>query len=186
MTAPVDSGNGGEGISYRDQLPLHWLPLKALPDPAAAARIDESNIKLLSAAALLDESPKVSDEPTQGELELVRIHGKLNLLLELFGSLLRHQQVRPDAVPLRLSGRSVAWTASGAVPAVDDLVLIELYLKTTLPHPLRLPARIVAVTGGEVQAQLQAAGEASQSELERHVFLRHRREIAESRQMKRA
>jgi hypothetical protein len=170
-----------EALSYRDELPLRWVPVRALPAGAAAERLDEANARLLGAVSLLEETPKFGDDPSASELELQRIHQKLNLLIDLLGSVLRQQHPRPDKVPLRLSWRSVSWQAAAPLPAVGELGIVELYLKETLPQPLHWPARIAAVADGEVTAEFEGASEASQSALERHVFARHRRAVAETR-----
>ncbi|MBL6750912.1 MAG: PilZ domain-containing protein [Nevskia sp.] len=178
---PTEAPNPDEALSYRGELPLRWIPLTALPTGAAAERLDEANTRLLGAVGLIEDSPKLSDEPSATELELLRIHQKLNLLIDLLGSVLRQQQPRPERVPLRLSWRGVSWHAVEPLPKVGDLGLVEIYLKETLPQPLHWPARIVAVTQAEVSAEFEGASEAGQSALERHVFAHHRREVAETR-----
>lgn len=171
-----------EGLSYRDRLPLRWQPLPHLPVGPDAERLAEANARLLMAVALLEEHSQLGDEPSQTELELQRIHHKLNLLLELFGSFLHTQTPRPAAVALRLSWRGLSWAASAADPPVGATGLVELYLSPVLPQPLRWPARIVAAAAGESAAEFDAVPEFCQSALERHVFKHHRRAVAETRQ----
>ena len=171
-----------EPLGYRDELPLQWRPLETLPQGPAAERQDDSNTRLLTAATLLDEKPKLGDEPTLVELELLRIHHKLNLLLELAGSLLRQQQGRAQPVRLRLSWQGLSWQAGDAPPAVGDVGLVEVFLKDALQQPLRLPGRIEAVSEEEIHARFVGLSEACQAALERHVFQHHRRAVAETRQ----
>lgn len=172
----------GEGIGYRDTLPLRWVPLDALPVGPEAERLAETNARLLTAVALLEEHSQLADEPTQTELELQRIHLKLNLLLELVGNFLQLQTPRPQPLALHLSWHGAAWAASGPGPAVGASGLLELHLCPFLPQPLRWPARIVAVAAGEVSAEFDAVPDFCQTALERHVFQRHRRAIKETRQ----
>jgi hypothetical protein len=166
-----------DALSYRDRLPLHWTPLAAFPAGVEADRMAESNARLLTVVEMLGDHPQPGDDPNPTELELQRIHQKLNLLLDLFGTFLSTQARRPPAVPVRLSWRSVAW--AGDLPA-GSTGLVELYLSPVLPQPLRLPATIAAGSApGEACAEFAAMPEFCQTALERHVFQRHRREIAE-------
>jgi len=167
-------------ISYRDRLPLRWMPLAALPEGLEAERLAESNLRVLGTVAMLAEHAPSKDDPTPAELEMQRMHLKLNLLLELVGSFLALQSPRPQALPLRLSWRGVTWSAGGAEAGACGIV--EIHLSAALPQPLRLPARIVAAGGDETVAEFAAMPEFCQAALERHVFLHHRREIAETRQ----
>lgn len=176
----------GEGPAYTDRLPLRWHPLDELPGGAEAERLAEANARVLTAVALLEEHHQLADEPSQTELELHRIHHKLNLLLELVGSFLQLQALRPAPVAVCLSWRGLSWAADGADPAAGSLGLVELHLSPALPLPLRWPARIAAVGGGEVAAEFAPVPDYCQMALERHVFKHHRRRVAETRQPPRA
>jgi len=171
----------GDALSYRDRLPLSWTPLSAPPEGLEIERLAESNLRLLASVALLAEHSPSKDEPTAADLELQRIHHKLNLLLELLGSFLLQQLPRPPAVSLRLSWRGLAW-AGGGDAEVGSAGMIEIYLSPVLPQPLRLPAHIVACNAGETVAEFDPMPEFCQAALERHVFQQHRREVAETRQ----
>lgn len=171
----------GKGPSYRDRLPLRWVPLPALPEGLELERLAEANARVLTAVAMLEEHPKPADEPSATELELQRIHQKLNLLLELLSGLLMAQSPQPAAVPLRLSWRGVSWEAAEA-PAPGSPGLVEIHLSRLLAQPLRWPARIVAGPPATVSAEFQPVPDFCQVALERHVFQHHRREVAEARQ----
>jgi hypothetical protein len=171
----------GEGPGYRDRLPLRWVPLPVLPAGLEAERLAETNARLLAAVAMLEEHPKPADEPSATELELQRIHLKLNLLLELFSGFLLTQSPQPAAVPLRLSWRGVSWEAAEAPPP-GATGLVEIHLSRLLVQPLRWPARIVAAPVGTVGAEFCPVPDFCQEALERHVFQHHRREVAEARQ----
>lgn len=172
----------GEGLAYRDRLPLRWLPLQKLPEGTEAERLAEANARILTAVSLLEEHHQLAEEPTQTELELHRIHHKLDLLLELIGSFMQLQAPRPAAVALRLSWHGVSWEIGSGDPSPGSVGLVELHLNPVMPLPLRWPARIVAVSATEVSAEFSAVPEFCQVALERHVFKRHRREVAETRQ----
>jgi hypothetical protein len=172
----------GEGPAYHDRLPLRWHTLEQLPSGPEAERLAEANARVLTAVALLEEHSQLPDEPSATELELHRIHHKLNLLLELIGSFLQQQAPRPETTALRLSWRGLSWTAGGATPAPGEVGLVELHLSPALPLPLRWPARIVSAAAGEVGAEFAPVPEFCQMALERHVFKHHRRRVAETRQ----
>ena len=180
MQAASDSH--GDGISYRKRLPLQWTPLQQLPSGIESERLAEANTRLLAAVALLEEHSQVGDEPSAHELELLRIHQKLNLLLELFGGFLTQQSPRRTDLMVRLSWRGIVWEDAATVLKVGEVGLVELNLSNILPQALRLPARITSVAEGVVSAEFDALTELCQSALERHVFMRHRREVAETRQ----
>ena len=184
MHAATDSHS--DGISYRKKMPLRWTTLTELPGVVEAERYAEANARVLAAVALLEEHVQVGDEPSPHELELQRIHQKLNLLIEMFGGFLSQQITRPEETPVRLSWRNISWdapasTSSGSL-AIGTLGLVELQLSAMLPQMLRLPARIVANHDGVVSAEFDTLGEVGQRALERHVFMWHRREVAETRQ----
>ena len=172
----------GEGLSYRDRLPLCWQPLEQLPSGMEAERLAESNTRVLTAVALLDEHSQLTEEPTQTELELHRIHHKLNLLLELLGSFIQLQAPRPPVRMLRMSWRGLSWEVGAGDPLPGAVGLVELHMNPVMPLPLRWPARIVSVSATEICAEFAAVPEFCQMALERHVFKRHRREVAETRQ----
>ncbi|MDR3416967.1 MAG: PilZ domain-containing protein [Nevskia sp.] len=171
-----------DALSYRDRLPLEWVPLPALPEGLEAERLADSNARLLQTVELLGDHAHTqpSDDPTATEIELQRIHQKLNLLLELVGGFMRLQTQRPPAVPLRLSWRGVTWEGHGL--PLGSTGLVEIHLSSVLPMALRWPATIVASEPGQVRAEFASVSEFCQAALERHVFQRHRREVAEKRQ----
>lgn len=182
QTVKEDSKQEGEGLSYRDRLPLRWVELATLPSGLEAERLAETNARLLTSVALLEEHLKSSDEPSATELELQRIHHKLNLLLELVGGFLNAQSPRPEPVSLRLSWRGVQWEGAAELPRVGAIGLVEIHPSRVLPQALRWPARIVASSPAGVAADFEPMADFCQAALERHVFQHHRREVAEARQ----
>jgi len=171
-----------EGLGCHDRLPLRWVQLPALPAGEEAEHLAESNAKLLAAVALLEEHMKSGDEPSQTELELQRIHHKLNLLLELVSGFVNLQSPRPAAVSLRLSWQGVSWETADTGLVVGSVGLVEIYPSRVLPQALRWPARIAAIVGNTVSVDFDAVPDYCQAALERHVFQHHRREVAEARQ----
>lgn len=165
-------------------LPLRWTAQAFAFDTPAQAEA----LRVLATVAVLEEHAKPQAEEAGGiEAEVARLHQKVQLLMEMVGSLVRAQLALPAPVPVRLTASGLRWQ-SLAPPEVDSQGLIELWLHPACPEPLRLPARVLAVSA-EVPALVEAAfeglPEALAGALEKLVFLRHRRELAEARQLRR-
>lgn len=163
-------------------LPLRWHPGAAYGSFEATAAL-----RVLATVAALEERPAAVGEEAGIELEVARLHQKLQLLMEMVGSLLRSQQVLPAARPVRLVAGGLRWS-DGQRP-VGERGVVELWLHPCCPEPLRLPVRLLLIQpegeGVRIDAALEALPETLTDALERHVFLRHRRELAEARQRRR-
>ncbi|HEY1075609.1 MAG TPA: PilZ domain-containing protein [Fontimonas sp.] len=175
-TGPAAVPSLHELLGYHDRLPLGWTLLESAPADSQLAHWHDHNLRLLNAATLLDERPRRAepDEPVTAEIE--RLHHKMDLVLELLSALLSQSQPLPAAVAARVTPAGVCWQG-GALPAVGSRVLLRLHLHPGLPSPLLWPARVQAP--GE--AVFQALGEACALEMERYVFVRHRRSVADAR-----
>lgn len=165
-------------------LPLRWCPETTEFDPLQQSEA----LRVLATVAVLEEHTRPQAEEAGGvEAEVARLHQKVQLLMEMVGSLIRAQLALPKAVPVRLTAAGLRWQTQ-TPPALGSLGMVELWLHPACPEPLRLPARVLAV-GGEAQASVDAAfeglPEALTAALEKLVFLRHRRELAEARQLRR-
>lgn len=165
----------GEVLGYQDRLPFAWLPASAVR--SRADLMDEAQ-RVLVACAMLEETRRRSDESSPLEADVDRLHLKMDLVLEMLGNLLSAQLARPAPQPLWLSSQGVLWLEHGPCPAAGSQGLVSIHLHAALPRPLLLPAVILHAGGGETSARFDGLNEACQSELERHVFLRHRRAIA--------
>jgi len=169
-----------ESLGYRDCVPLTWQPLPALPDAAQLGQWQDHNLRLLTAAALLEERPRrtEADEPLAAEIE--RLHHKFDLALELLAALLHKQSPLPPSVIARISTAGVSWH-SDALPPTGGLILLHIHLHPGLPSPLIWPAEVLRSKAREVQARFQPLGEPCALAMERHVFIRHRRSVADAR-----
>lgn len=165
-------------LSYDDHLPLAW---QALPEGDASQVHEHENLAALFAVAALEEHREIKSEDGPLHEEIHRLHQKMDLLVNMLSSLISAQTQMPPTVPLRLSAQSVVWHHGGAAPAPGLRILVEIYLHRGFAQPLRLPARVGAVSGSDAEAVFEPLGEASLAALERHVFLRHRRSIAGAR-----
>lgn len=163
-------------------LPLRWWPGIAFGayEAAAAQRV-------LATVAALEERPPAVSEESGIEAEVAHLHQKMQLLMEMVGGLLRAQQSLPCARPVRLVAGGLRWS-DGQRP-VGDRGVVELWLHPSCPEPLRLPVQLLLIQpegeGIRVDAAFESLPEPLADALEKHVFLRHRRELAEARQQRR-
>lgn len=175
--AAQPAGAGLDGVlGYLDRIPLGWQPLAQAPGAAERAHWHDHNLRLLTASALLDERPRRAepDEPVTVEIE--RLHHKMDMVLELLSTLLRQSVALPPVAAAWITPAGIRWQSGGAPPP-GSLVLLEIHLHPGLPSPLRWPATVDA--SGD--ALFQPLGEACALEMERHVFVRHRRSVADAR-----
>lgn len=177
MTAAV-SAPLGEALSYDAAMPVSWTPLAALPGAVRLEQFNEDNLRVLAAVALLDEqrsSSTAADESSPIDAEIARLNQKLNLVIDLLGFLVSQNAPAAEARRVRLSWQGLVFSGD---QALGEIGLVSLRLNRSVPQPLVWPARIVHVDGDERNARFEAFGDALQTALERHVFLRHRRAIA--------
>jgi len=120
------------------------------------------------------------------EPHLLRLHEKLDSVLEMLGRLMEIHHPVPQPTQVRMSHLGVAWrTDPGKAPAMGEHGVLELHLHPRLMQPMLLPARVCAVEakGSEVavEAAFDPLPEPVEAALERHIFRRHRRAISENR-----
>ena len=180
MTESAATPTLDESLGYRDCVPLVWEPLAAMPDAAQRGHWQDQNLRLLTAAALLEERPRRTDadEPLAAEVE--RLHHKFDLALELLAALLRKQSPLPPPVVARISTAGVSWR-SEAPPSAGSLILLQIHLHPGLPSPLVWPADVLPGATQEAHARFRALGDSCALAMERHVFIRHRRSVADAR-----
>jgi hypothetical protein len=168
-----------ETLGYQDRLPLLWRAAGA-DDPTRAEIMDEAQ-RVLMTCSMLEENRRRSEDEGAVEAEIDRLHTKMNLVLEMLGGLLAVHQPRPPPLPLWLSADGVLWLSQDDSIVSGASGFVAIHLHRSLPRPLVLPAPIEHSGGGEIKARFEDLSGACRSELERHVFLRHRRAVAGSR-----
>lgn len=176
---PVKSTALGEVLGYQTRLPLSWTSASA--GTAALPQLMEEAQRVLATCSMLEETRRRGENDDALESEIDRLHQKTNLVLEMLGTLLSVQQARPAPHPLWLSAEGVLWLQHDPTITAGASGLLSIHLHRALPAPLVLPAEIRHSGHGEISARFTGLSEHCQSELERHVFLRHRRAIAEGR-----
>jgi hypothetical protein len=177
-----------EELAYEDVLPLAWRPHRQPLDPAIVTSFGERNLHVLQACAAIEEhgqqEKKDDTSPVAGEL--LRLDLKVNLLLDLLGQLVVANNPRPPPTPVRFNALGATWKHSGTEPLPAGEGVLELYLRDSLPQPLRLLGRITASDpDGRVKARFIPPSDTIADLIEKLAFRRHRRQVAGARQSRR-
>lgn len=164
------------GVTYQANLPLSW---RVEPAPSAAMQTAwrYSNISLLRGLATLEAS--APDREHEGEAPLNkaldRLESKLDLALSMLARLTMQNVQLPATVPVTLAARNVEWLSDQPLPAVQEKVLVSLYLSPRLPEPLQLYTLIVSSNSGRCIAQFLDEDEEFDEWISRTLFRYHRR-----------
>ncbi|OUS10627.1 hypothetical protein A9Q90_00675 [Gammaproteobacteria bacterium 54_18_T64] len=176
-----------QGLYYESHISLVCEVVNALPSDNDLVRINEDNSRFLKAlAALNEDAPEAAEEIPQTAAELQRLDLKLNLLLEIVGQLLASQRTLPAPTQVRLGSAGIEWVAEDCPPSGVQ-VCLEVYLRSDLPSPLKFYGLAVPVgevqgsspSGTRVQVRFVGLNSTLQDDLEKFIFRRHRRSIAQ-------
>lgn len=177
MQGPLD-----QWLGYRDCLPLQVERLASAPSAAEIEHWNDQNLRTLHAVAVLDERHQNRDATGKSlEDEVERLHQKLDVVLELLGSVIRASRGSVPATALRLSREGLCWPAGADALTAGAQVLVTAELHPCAPAPLCWPAQVIGVHEGEVCARFHEMSEVLAAALERFVFTRHRRSVAGAR-----
>lgn len=177
--AAGDDALFGDALGCEERLPAAFEPGAR---PAAGAA--HGAALLLRTLAVMEEGgepEREDDDPRAAELS--RIEAKLDLVLALLGAVAAARAPALPEVPVRWSrlGARLQLPAPPAVPAG----VLRVHLDPRLPQPLELPVRVVGTeaigTGWLAWMRFEDLDPALEAALERHVFRRHRRAVAEAR-----
>ena len=176
-----------QGLYYESNISLVCQLVDSLPGDNEQVKINEDNSRFLKALAALNEgAPEAGEELPQTAAELQRLDLKLNLLLEMVGQLLASQRTLPAPTKVSLGHMGIEWVAQDCPPPGAQ-VCIEVYLSNELPSPLTFHgvAVLADAEGGSasaskrVQVRFVGLNAALQDDLEKFIFRRHRRSIAQ-------
>lgn len=175
MEGPLD-----HWLGYRDCLPLALTPLPQRL-PAELAHWHDQNLRTLHAIAVLDERHVGSEGGGALEIEIERLHQKVDVVLELLGAVLRAGRSEMPTTPLRLSREGLSWPVALLAPPPGTVLLASLGLHPCAPALLCWPVQVLGEHEGETCARFDDMSEALGAALERFVFTRHRRSVAGAR-----
>lgn len=175
------------GLAYSDNVSIAWRKVEHELDQKHLAMVNASNEEFLRAVSVIGDAggQKEQQESSSGVVaqEVARLDLKVNLLLDLVGTLIYHQLDIPDTSPVRVSAAGVAW--KGDVPEPGVTVYLELYIQRGLPKPLCCYGEVVSSTeeyaAGTAKVRFTGLTGAAKSWLEKLIFRHHRREVAYKR-----
>jgi hypothetical protein len=188
MIDPGDTIVMFDKLAYEDLLPVRWVAHTKPVDDITAQHLAERNVRVLQACDALEDygQHEKSDDESPHSADLMRLDFKLNLLLELAGQLLANSQERVQPVAIRLNALGASWKLDGAPPLPGTHGILEVVIRDILVQPLNLPSEsVLAVAPGEARVRFTALGEVVADHIERLVFRRHRRRIADTRRPRR-
>lgn len=178
-----------DALVYEDDLPLGWEAIGELPAASRLASLNTSNEALLRVREGLEEPARGPEESHELAQEFNRLESKLNIILEVMAEWLRKQGDLPPVQPVRFNAHGIAW-ASSDLPAPGLLLRLELYLCTSFPKPLVLHGHVLrhetGAHGDVAVVDFEGLSPGLVDDLERLVFRRHRREVAQLRGQQRS
>ncbi len=179
VDADADAALFGDALGCDERLPIVFS-VDPIDTSAAAAQA----LGLLRSLALFDEARESEREESDPQsAELARIEAKVDLLLNLFGAMLRERQAALPSSVVRWSRIGARFIANAAPTAASGH--LRIMPDARLPQILELPGRVIATRtesrGVSVWVRFDALDPVLEAALERHVFSRHRRQIALAR-----
>jgi len=169
-------------LAYHDVLPVQWMALPSAPDRFELIGLEEANLLLLQACIAVEEHPARDKNEDLGPLagEIARLDFKLNLVMQLLSKLVTKEKM-PPPTNIDFNGLGASWTCVGEPPSVGGHGLVRVQLRSSLPQALELPAEVVSVDGNIAKVKFPGLSEALVELIQRLAFLRHRRQIADTR-----
>lgn len=169
-------------LAYHDTLPVAWEPLDRPLDAFRLGALEEANTLLLQACLAVEEHPLRDKHEDLHPLanELARLDYKLNLLLQLVGTLVNRAPV-PAAVPVQFNALGASWQALGVAPPVGAQGILHIRLRGVLAQTLDLYAEISDSESGAVSAKFLKLPPGTGELMQQLCFLRHRKQVAGSR-----
>lgn len=178
-----------QGLVCEDEMPLAWAVVQSLPSAQQLAGRNVSNEALIRACEALEDTHRQPEDSSEIAHELLRIESKLNLVLELLGDWLRAQGDPPPVRAVRFNAAGIEWQGPDGPPAGAN-VRISFHLCQAFPKPLQLFGEVMEseTANGTVRTVVRFLGvsEVVADGLERFIFRRHRREVAQIRSRERA
>lgn len=177
----------GTAVIYSDILPFEWGSTHDLNEEGIA-RLNFENDECLRHLLLLDDYLQEGGDEDEVYPGLARIELKVNLLLDLMGQLLARQTLFPPKKSVRIAGTGIEWidqSINDDFPILNQLGVIKIYLNSSYPRCLKLPCKIASYSveseGNKLVGTFEHINQGVRSQLEKWIFRRHRRVIAQER-----
>ena len=180
---PVEREALGARVYCDDLIGFAWSPVDESPGPQVRNRMNTRNDAILRALGMLEEQDESHADDLE-RAELKRLEGKLNLVLELLSELVRERAPGPGQHMVRFSAEGICWRAESPV-VPGTCLLTEWYMQPAWPVALRMHVRTLAcMPDGDrhlVCARLEGLSDVVRDWLDKLVFRRHRRLVAQKR-----
>lgn len=168
------------GLVYSGSLPLGITLMSGAPHEHELLRANEGNELLLRSVSALEEKIDTDENDALAQ-ELRRQDMKLNLILDLLGTLLLQQQVIPEPRELQLSAAGARTTVS-PTPAPGQHCQLRLYIDPAVPKPLTFYGQCHAsALDGATDITFTGLSQNVTDHLDKFIFRHHRRRIAQAR-----
>ncbi len=182
MSGITDSSSG---LGYSDEIPVAFEPGE-LPEGAVQDRTNAGVVRIIRALTAFED---VAGDPAEEDSPLshlmVRVEGKLDLLLNLVGGLVHRHVELPRRHRVRVCVSGLEWCDAPAELDQGQTGVIVLYPQPAIPISLRVPGTVTAAgtEGGQRLLMLEYFGLTSEARdlVSKYVFRHHRREIARIR-----
>jgi hypothetical protein len=184
-----------QGLVCEGEIPLGWERVTELPPEQRLAAINAANESLIRSCEGLEEPYRSYEESSDLAQELQRLDAKLTLVLDMLAEALRRPEDLPPGRRVRFNAHGISWELTEArqqYPEPGALIRIECYVCAFLPKPLVMYGRMSGSAedaAGRVpeRATVEFVGisQGLADALERLVFRRHRREVAQLRGQRR-
>ena len=184
-----------QGLVCEGEVPLGWEPVTELPPEQRLAAINAANESLIRSCEGLEEPHRSYEESSDLALELQRLDSKLTLVLDMLAESLRRPGDLPPARRVRFNAHGISWELNEARerhPEPGALIRLECYVCAFLPRPLEMYGRMsgpaqddTGLVPERATVEFLGISQGLADALERLVFRRHRREVAQLRGQRR-
>lgn len=176
----------GKTLVLHDTIPINWTPAHSLLSPHHLLRLNERNEKILR--LLTAYSEKIPNlEPFDKQVinhEIMLLDIKLDVILSMVGEIMLNQRDLPESSQLWLNATGIEWTGKN-LPAIEENVIINIFISYQCPRPLELPAKIIGHAKRNekktVIAKFEGISDHCTNYIEKLVFQYHRRLIAQKK-----
>lgn len=175
-----------EGLSIEDIVPLTW-EVADFTHSASLEHANEDTSRALQAIAVYEETPRSPTEDlVHARSEFARLEAKLDLVLSLLSNVVSESAGMPDPRAMVLRSGSFEWQLDSASEiGRADTGIVNVWMNTHLPLPLRLPCRVDRIMERNgfkwAQARFEFLAPNVRDSLGQVIFRHHRRQIAITR-----
>ncbi len=164
-----------------DEFPVSLRTARSPRECSDAARRAEITLRAIMA---IEDYHEDSDAHLGGEHVNARVEAKVDLALGLLGMIAAQQHMSPATRRVRWSRRGMRLSNPEPLTA-GSLAICSAHLISVVPLPVEVPLEVVACepagNGFELWLKVPDSAPALRDGLERELFRRHRRMIAEQR-----